>query len=66
MVYPSFKPTILPDIFFLVLFVPFNKWDPPKLELVSEEIVNQYFRKVADEDWESLQIPNRSKIPSNL
>ncbi|MED6119988.1 hypothetical protein PIB30_016788 [Stylosanthes scabra] len=38
------------------------KWDPSKVELVSEEMVEQCFRNVNDEEWESLQLPNRSNI----
>ncbi|XP_054787902.1 probable 3-hydroxyisobutyryl-CoA hydrolase 2 isoform X2 [Prosopis cineraria] len=50
------------------LFDKDNKpvWDPPKLEQVSEEMVNQYFEKVEDENWECLQFPDRSNIPSKL
>ncbi|XP_061342972.1 probable 3-hydroxyisobutyryl-CoA hydrolase 3 [Gastrolobium bilobum] len=36
------------------------KWEPSKLELVNEEMVDQYFRNVNDEEWESLQFPDRS------
>ncbi|KAI9087863.1 hypothetical protein K1719_030193 [Acacia pycnantha] len=43
------------------------KWDPSKLELVSEEIVDQYFRRFeSDENWECLQLPHRSNMPSKL
>ncbi|XP_028756525.1 probable 3-hydroxyisobutyryl-CoA hydrolase 3 [Neltuma alba] len=50
------------------LFDKDNKamWDPPKLELVSEDMVNQYFREVEDENWECLQLPHRSNLPSKL
>ncbi|XP_054785829.1 3-hydroxyisobutyryl-CoA hydrolase 1-like [Prosopis cineraria] len=46
------------------LFHKDNKavWDPPKLELVSEEMVNQYFREVEDDNWDCLQLPHRSSI----
>ncbi|KAF6155532.1 hypothetical protein GIB67_017887 [Kingdonia uniflora] len=33
------------------------KWEPSKLELVSNEMVNKYFEKVDDEDWEELELP---------
>ncbi|XP_061342971.1 probable 3-hydroxyisobutyryl-CoA hydrolase 2 [Gastrolobium bilobum] len=36
------------------------KWEPSQLELVNEEMVDQYFRNVNDEEWESLQFPDRS------
>ncbi|KAI9087830.1 hypothetical protein K1719_030160 [Acacia pycnantha] len=50
------------------LFDKDNKpmWDPAKLELITEEMVNQYFGEVEDENWECLQLPHRSKIPSKL
>ncbi|KAF7813375.1 putative 3-hydroxyisobutyryl-CoA hydrolase 3 [Senna tora] len=50
------------------LFDKDNKpmWDPPKLELVSKEMVGQYFRDVDDDNWERLQLPNRSNFPSKL
>ncbi|KAJ4964914.1 hypothetical protein NE237_016763 [Protea cynaroides] len=36
------------------------KWCPSKLELVSNEMVNQYFSKVDDDDWEDLRLVARS------
>ncbi|KAG2384968.1 3-hydroxyisobutyryl-CoA hydrolase [Vigna angularis] len=36
------------------------KWEPSKLELVDEEMVNQYFRNINDEEWEYLRFPDRS------
>ncbi|KAK4283274.1 hypothetical protein QN277_000243 [Acacia crassicarpa] len=46
------------------LFDKDNKamWNPPKLELVTEEMVNQFFAKVEDENWECLKLPHRSNI----
>ncbi|KAJ4966053.1 hypothetical protein NE237_017902 [Protea cynaroides] len=38
------------------------KWYPSKLELVSNEMVNQYFRKVDDDDWEDLRLDARSVV----
>ncbi|XP_010659001.1 probable 3-hydroxyisobutyryl-CoA hydrolase 3 [Vitis vinifera] len=38
------------------------KWEPSKLELVSDEMVDQYFQKVDDADWEYLQLPERANI----
>ncbi|KAK9120706.1 hypothetical protein Syun_018323 [Stephania yunnanensis] len=35
------------------------KWQPSKLELVTPEMVDQFFTKVDDEDWEDLQIRNK-------
>ncbi|XP_028794467.1 probable 3-hydroxyisobutyryl-CoA hydrolase 2 [Neltuma alba] len=50
------------------LFDKDNKamWDPPKLELVSEEMVDRYFREVEDENWERLHLPRRSNLPCKL
>ncbi|XP_061963127.1 3-hydroxyisobutyryl-CoA hydrolase 1-like [Populus nigra] len=36
------------------------KWEPARLELVSDEMVGQYFSRVDEDDWESLQLPARS------
>ncbi|KAL4319397.1 hypothetical protein GQ457_18G003770 [Hibiscus cannabinus] len=38
------------------------KWEPSKLELVTDTIVDRYFSKVKDEDWEDLKLPVRSKF----
>ncbi|KOM54640.1 hypothetical protein LR48_Vigan10g053200 [Vigna angularis] len=37
-----------------------KSWEPSKLELVDEEMVNQYFRNINDEEWEYLRFPDRS------
>ncbi|KAF7813381.1 putative 3-hydroxyisobutyryl-CoA hydrolase 3 [Senna tora] len=42
------------------------KWEPSKLEMVSKEMVDQYFSKVDDQDWESLQLPITSNRLSKL
>ncbi|KAL5862468.1 hypothetical protein ACOSQ4_003764 [Xanthoceras sorbifolium] len=39
------------------------KWEPSKLELVSESMVDQFFSKVSDEEWEDLKLPARSNLP---
>ncbi|GMP62330.1 hypothetical protein CsSME_00024470 [Camellia sinensis var. sinensis] len=39
------------------------KWEPSKLELVSDDMVYHYFSKVDDEDWEDLKLPTRSNLP---
>ncbi|KAM7477931.1 hypothetical protein LguiA_026144 [Lonicera macranthoides] len=38
------------------------RWEPSKLELVTEEMVNTLFSNVDDEDWESLKLPARSNL----
>ncbi|MED6119987.1 hypothetical protein PIB30_016787 [Stylosanthes scabra] len=39
------------------------KWEPSKVELVSEEMVDQHFRNINDDEWEPLQLPQRSDPP---
>ncbi|XP_022634071.1 probable 3-hydroxyisobutyryl-CoA hydrolase 3 [Vigna radiata var. radiata] len=38
------------------------KWEPSKLELVDEETVNEFFRSIDDEEWEYLELPDRSNF----
>ncbi|KAI3681395.1 hypothetical protein L6452_36190 [Arctium lappa] len=40
------------------------KWKPSKLELVSDHMVDQYFVALDDEDWDDLNLPTRSNLPS--
>nr|GMC83225.1 3-hydroxyisobutyryl-CoA hydrolase 1-like [Ipomoea batatas] len=40
------------------------KWEPSKLELVSDDMVSHYFSKLNDEDWKDLQLPGRPCLPS--
>ncbi|KAA8515772.1 hypothetical protein F0562_018617 [Nyssa sinensis] len=39
------------------------KWEPSKLELISDGMVDRYFSKEDDEDWEDLKLPARSNVP---
>lgn len=39
------------------------KWEPSKLELVSDSMLDWYFSKVDDEGWEDLKLPVRSNLP---
>ncbi|EXB70675.1 3-hydroxyisobutyryl-CoA hydrolase 1 [Morus notabilis] len=39
------------------------KWEPSKLEYISDRMVDRYFSKVDDEDWEELKLPARSYLP---
>lgn len=41
------------------------KWQPSKLELVSDKMVDRYFSKVDDDDWEDLELPPRSNLPQH-
>ncbi|KAL6008482.1 hypothetical protein ACLOJK_033994 [Asimina triloba] len=36
------------------------KWYPPKLELVTTKMVDKFFNKVDDDDWEDLQLSARA------
>ncbi|GMI94770.1 beta-hydroxyisobutyryl-CoA hydrolase 1 [Hibiscus trionum] len=38
------------------------KWEPSKLELVTDTTVDRYFAKVIGEDWDDLKLPVRSKF----
>ncbi|KAF3968474.1 hypothetical protein CMV_007630 [Castanea mollissima] len=40
------------------------KWEPSKLELVSDDMVDSYFSMMDDEDWEDLKLPARSNLPA--
>ncbi|XP_014516624.1 3-hydroxyisobutyryl-CoA hydrolase 1 isoform X1 [Vigna radiata var. radiata] len=37
------------------------KWEPSKLELLSDSDVDRYFSKLDDEEWEELELPKRLK-----
>ncbi|XP_050238574.1 3-hydroxyisobutyryl-CoA hydrolase 1-like [Mercurialis annua] len=39
------------------------KWEPRKLELVSDIMVERYFSKVEDGEWEDLKLPARFNLP---
>ncbi|XP_058225056.1 3-hydroxyisobutyryl-CoA hydrolase 1-like isoform X1 [Rhododendron vialii] len=41
------------------------KWEPSKLELVSDEMVNRYFSKVDEEHVADLKLPTRSNLPAH-
>ncbi|CAK9143393.1 unnamed protein product [Ilex paraguariensis] len=41
------------------------KWEPSKLELISDNMVDRYFSKVDDEDWEDLKLPARPNLPAH-
>lgn len=38
------------------------KWEPSKLEFISDRMVDSYFSKVDDEGWEDLKFPARSNL----
>ncbi|CAN4112282.1 unnamed protein product [Withania somnifera] len=39
------------------------KWEPSRLELISDNDVDRYFSKIDDEEWEDLNLPPRSNLP---
>nr|KAJ0196633.1 hypothetical protein LSAT_V11C700346870 [Lactuca sativa] len=41
------------------------KWEPSKLEFVSDRMVDHYFEGLKVEDWEDLKLPIRSNLPSH-
>ncbi|KAM7461020.1 hypothetical protein LguiA_029141 [Lonicera macranthoides] len=43
----------------------FIEWNPSKLEQISDEMVDCYFSKVDDEEWEDLKLPPRSNLPAH-
>lgn len=42
------------------------QWEPSKLELISNEMVDKYFAKVDDEVWEDLKLPYQPTRTSRL
>lgn len=46
-------------LFLLLRFHWFVQWEPSKLELVNDEMVDRYFSKVNEEGWEDLKLPPR-------
>ncbi|KAK4416123.1 3-hydroxyisobutyryl-CoA hydrolase 1 [Sesamum alatum] len=40
------------------------KWEPSNIESISDEMVDRYFAKVNDSDWEDLKLPVRSNLPA--
>ncbi|XP_044492522.1 3-hydroxyisobutyryl-CoA hydrolase 1-like [Mangifera indica] len=41
------------------------KWQPSKLELLSDSMVDRYFSPVNDEEWEDLKLPARFNLPAS-
>ena len=41
-----------------------SQWEPSKLELVSDDMVDSYFSMMDDEGWEDLKLPARSNLPT--
>ncbi|KAK6935001.1 Enoyl-CoA hydratase/isomerase domain [Dillenia turbinata] len=40
------------------------KWQPSRLELIQDEIVDQFFAKMDDQEWEDLKLPRRDNLPA--
>ncbi|KAG7018917.1 3-hydroxyisobutyryl-CoA hydrolase 1 [Cucurbita argyrosperma subsp. argyrosperma] len=41
------------------------KWEPSNLGLVTDAMVERYFSRIEDEDWEDLKLPARSNLPAS-
>lgn len=41
------------------------KWEPSQLDLISDAVVEEYFSKVDDEEWEELKLPARFNLPGH-
>ncbi|XP_075519279.1 3-hydroxyisobutyryl-CoA hydrolase 1-like [Primulina tabacum] len=41
------------------------KWNPAKIEDVSEEMVDRYFSRLDKDDWEDLELPVRSNLTAH-
>ncbi|XP_026422344.1 probable 3-hydroxyisobutyryl-CoA hydrolase 2 isoform X2 [Papaver somniferum] len=42
------------------------RWEPSRLELVTDEMVDRYFSKVDDDEWEDLVLPSRSNSSTSV
>ncbi|KAL0547946.1 hypothetical protein IC582_012385 [Cucumis melo] len=41
------------------------KWEPSSLGLVTDAMVERYFSRIEDEEWEDLQLPARANLPAS-
>ncbi|KAG6597228.1 3-hydroxyisobutyryl-CoA hydrolase 1, partial [Cucurbita argyrosperma subsp. sororia] len=41
------------------------KWEPSKLELVTDAMVERYFSRIEDEEWEDLKLTARPNLPAS-
>ncbi|XAR51165.1 3-hydroxyisobutyryl-CoA hydrolase [Bertholletia excelsa] len=65
------KPRLLESILFLINSVQcidqfysnfqYKNWNPSKLEVVTDEMVGQFFDKAEDDEWAALDLPSRSE-----
>ncbi|KAK2976741.1 hypothetical protein RJ640_024148 [Escallonia rubra] len=39
------------------------KWEPSRLDLITDSMVDSYFSKVDDDNWRDLKLPARSNLP---
>ncbi|KAL6323208.1 hypothetical protein AAG906_029215 [Vitis piasezkii] len=42
------------------------KWEPSRLEQINESMVEQYFSKIDDEEWEDLKLPAKFTFSASL
>ena len=50
----------------IVFLWGYLQWMPPRLELVQDEAVEQYFSKIDDPQWEDLNLPTRHSHGRNI
>ncbi|XP_022146979.1 3-hydroxyisobutyryl-CoA hydrolase 1-like [Momordica charantia] len=41
------------------------KWEPSKLGLVTDDMVERYFSRIEDKEWDDLKLPARSNLPNS-
>ncbi|KNA20198.1 hypothetical protein SOVF_054650 isoform B [Spinacia oleracea] len=41
------------------------KWNPSRLDLISDDMVNHYFSRVKDQGWMDLKLPTKSNLPAS-
>ncbi|KAK4397127.1 3-hydroxyisobutyryl-CoA hydrolase 1 [Sesamum angolense] len=46
------------------LKISFRSWEPSNVESISDDMVDRYFSKVNDREWEDLKLPVRSNLPA--
>ncbi|XP_039169388.1 3-hydroxyisobutyryl-CoA hydrolase 1-like [Eucalyptus grandis] len=47
------------------LKISLRSWEPTRMGLVTDKMVDVYFSKVDDEDWEELKLPPRPNLPAS-
>ncbi|KAK9144471.1 hypothetical protein Sjap_004374 [Stephania japonica] len=58
--------SVNPAVTSAILDVFAEQWQPSKLELVTDEIVDLFFTIIEEEDWAELQLPSKSSPAAKL